>query len=139
FQNAQAGLNEQEFTKGGLDLPSGVNAQLDASLQAQRAQQQAGEENQITLANEEQRQQNYWNAVKTEGGVADAYNPGGYIADSLNASAGVGGLADAATKANQSGFGSQLEGSIASGLGNFIRRQQSRQSHHPVRRHMADI
>lgn len=120
FQHAQQALNQREMATGGADLPSGVNAQLNAGLAAQDAAANSQQQQQITLANEEQRQNNYWNAVKTEGNVAQAYNPGGYIADSLDASAGVGPLVDQATKVNQSGFGSQLEGSVAKGLGSFL-------------------
>lgn len=120
FQHAQAALNEREAQTGGLDLPSGVNAQLAEGLYAQEAQQQAAAHNQIELQNEDLKNQNYWRAVQTLSGVAQQEAPERYLSGALDASAGVGSLADAATKANQSGFGSQLEGSIASGLGSEL-------------------
>lgn len=120
FAHAQQAVNARNLATGSADLPSGVAAQLNAGTAQAAASQNASEQQQIALENEQLKNNNYWKAVQTEGGVAAGYNPGGYIADSLDASAGVGPLAEAATKVNQSGFGSQLEGSIASGLGSFI-------------------
>lgn len=117
FQNAQKALQEHEAQTGGSLLPSGVNANLDAGLYAKEAQAQAQGENEITLQNEDLKNQNYWRALGVLSGDAAAQNPQSYLSGSLDASAGVGSLADAATKANQSGFGSQLESGIASGLG----------------------
>lgn len=120
FQHAQAALNEREAQTGGLNLPSGVNAQLAEGLYAQEAQQQAAAQNQITLENEQQKQGNYWRAIDTLGGVASAENPMGYLGGEINTSGQVGELANAATNSNNSGFGHQLEGSIASGLGSEL-------------------
>lgn len=120
FQHSQAALNEREAQTGGLNLPSGVNAQLAEGLYAQEAEQQASAQNQISLQNEDVRNQNYWKAVATLSGVAQQEAPERYLSGALDASAGVGALADAATKANQSSFGAQLEGGIASGLGSEL-------------------
>lgn len=120
FSHAQQALNAQEMAHGGEDLPSGVNAQLNAGLYAQEAAQKANAENQITLANEDQRQNNYWRGVQGLDTVAEQRNPNALLGESLNASAGVGGLVNAATNVNNSGFGHMLEGSIAQGLGSEL-------------------
>src|SRR6185437_6213071 len=117
FQHAQQALQEHEAQTGGQNLPSGVNAQLDAGLYAQEAQQQAAAANNITLANENQRQQNYWNAIGTLSGNNNARNPLGY-ASAANGGAGAeAALSNANTEANQSGFGGALSTSLGGGIG----------------------
>lgn len=120
FAHAQQAVNARNLATGSADLPSGVAAQLNAGTAQAAASQNASEQQQIALENEQLKNNNYWKAVQTEGGVASAYNPGGYIADSLDASAGVGPLANAATNVNNSSFGHELGGSIAQGLGGLI-------------------
>lgn len=120
FAHAQQGLNEQEMSHGGADLPSGVNAQINAGLGAEEAAQKANAENQITLANENLKNENYWKSAAGLGGVAEGYNPLGYAGAESGATGEVGSLVNAATNVNNSGFGHMLEGSIAQGLGSEI-------------------
>lgn len=117
FQHAQQALQAHEAQTGGNDLPSGVNAQLDAGLYAKEAAAQAAAGNDITLANENQRQQNYWRAIGTLSGNNAARNPLGY-ASAANSGAGAeAALSEANTNANNSGFGGAFSTSAGAGLG----------------------
>ena len=117
FQHAQHALQEHEAQTGGNDLPSGVNAQLDAGLYAKEAEQQAAAANDITLANENQRQQNYWRAIGTLSGNNAARNPLGY-ASAANGGAGAeAALSNANTNANDSGMGGAFSQSFGASLG----------------------
>jgi len=94
-----------------------VNAQLDAGLYAQEAERQAAAQNDITLANENQRQQNFWRAIGTLSGNNAARNPLGY-ASAANGGAGAeAALSNANTEANQSGLGGAFSSSFGSSLG----------------------
>lgn len=113
FQHAEQALNAKEQTQGGADLPSGVNAQLDAALLAQEQEQQAAASNNITLQNEQQRQANYWRAVGALSGNASQENPLGYAEAANGGSGANAALSEANTQANKSGFG----GSFANAAG----------------------
>ncbi len=75
FKNAAIAANTMGAAHGGADLSSGVQAGIEASVAAQGAQVQSQNQNQITLANEQQRQQNYWKAISGLGDVAGLENP----------------------------------------------------------------
>ena len=118
YQHAAQALNEREAQTGGNNLPSGVNAQLDAALLAREAEQQAGAQNDITLQNEQQKQANFWRAIGTLSGTNAQRNPLGY-AEATNQGAGAeAALSNANTAANDSGFGGALSKSFGSALGN---------------------
>lgn len=108
FGNAQKALQESEAARGGNGLPSGVDAQLTAqnanSAAAQESQAQEG----ITLQNEQQKQNNFWNATNALNGVAAEENPIGYAGQSTAGSQAVGDLGTA-YKNSQS---SQLLGAL---------------------------
>jgi hypothetical protein len=86
YQSAQQALNQSEFTNGSRDLPSGVNDQLNASLLNSEASDKASAQNQITQANANLQQQNYWNAANALSGVAAGENPLGYASAATGAS-----------------------------------------------------
>lgn len=122
YQNAQKTLNSNQFAQGSRDLPSGVSAQLSGSLMASEAADKAGAENNITLQNENMKQQNYWNAMNTLNGVAAAYNPLGYSGaatgaanSASNAADSAANLSNAYTNSNQSQLMGAL-GGIAGGV-----------------------
>ena len=110
FQGAQRAINATEQR----ELPSGVNAQVGGSLMAQEAETEAGQQNQITLTNEELRQRNYWNSIAALSGNASLINPLGYSSGATSGSGAVAGLSQAVTAANGPGLGAIL-GGIAGG------------------------
>ncbi len=122
FQNAQAALNNQvSQASGGSKLTgvSGAVAESDAALLNAEAQTQSASQNQITEANANLQQQNYWNAINVLNGVAAQENPQSYASES-NASGGtVAGLSGAVTAANQSQLLGAL-GGIAGGIGGAL-------------------
>ena len=124
FQHAQQALGEHEAQTGGNNLPSGVNAQLDADLYAQEAEQQAGAANNITLQNENLKQQNYWAAINALSGNAAQVNPLGYAQSANQGGDAAASLSEANTRANNSGFlhdvGSAFGSEIGSGAGGAL-------------------
>jgi hypothetical protein len=121
FGNASAALNDQLAARGGAtDLPSGVDAQLRAGLAQAGAQTQAASQNQITLQDEQLKQQNYWNAVNALGGNAAQYNPTGYAGQATSGSQAVGDLGTAYKNSQSSqllGALGGIAGGVASGFG----------------------
>jgi hypothetical protein len=121
FGNASAALNDQLAVRGGAtDLPSGVDAQIRAQLASEGAQTQAASENNITLQNEQLKQQNYWNAVNALSGNSAQYNPTGYAGQATGGSEAVGNLGTAYKNSQSSqllGALGGIAGGVASGLG----------------------
>jgi hypothetical protein len=117
FQNAQQALNEQTAQHGGLDMPSGVNAALQQNLDVAGAQQEANSQNQITQANANLQQQNYWNSLNALNGVAAEFNPQSYASGATSGSNAVAGLSQANTAANNSGFTGAFESALGKTLG----------------------
>ena len=116
FQGALKAANASENQSG---LPSGVNAQVDSSLLSQEAQTQAGAQQQITLANEQQRQQNYWNSINVLNGQAATENPLGYASAATAGTNAVANASQAVTAANQSQLLGAL-GGIVGGVGGAL-------------------
>jgi hypothetical protein len=110
YQQAQKALQTSEFSGGGRDLPSGVNEQLNATLLNQEAVDKGNSQNGITLANENLKQQNYWNAVNALNGVGTQYNPLGYANAATAGSGAVANLSNAVTASEGPGWGSILGG-----------------------------
>jgi hypothetical protein len=128
FQNAQRALNQTERSSGDVNIPSGVNAGLDASLVNSEAQTKSGAQNQITLADESQAQSNLWNAVNALNGVAAENSPAALESGALEGGSTVAGLSssqaglqNAITQANSNSFlgtfGKALGGALGTGLG----------------------
>lgn len=122
YQQAQRALQQKEFAQGGRELPSGVNAQLDAGLYAQEAADKANAQNTITLNNENLKQSNYWNAMNVlSGNVAQQFNPLGYAGAATSGSNAVANLSQAVTASNQSqlmgALGGIVGGAASSALG----------------------
>jgi hypothetical protein len=70
YQNAKREMQNNQALKSG-DLPSGVNAQIGSTLASEEAANQAGSQDQITLQNEQLKQQNRQNAINTLSGVSN--------------------------------------------------------------------
>lgn len=117
YQNAQKALNASNWGNTSRDLPSGVTGQLDAGLMAQEAGDKSTAQNQITEANANLQQQNYWNAVNALNGVGTETNPLGYASAATGASTAASAagnstanLANSYTQSQQSGLTSILGG-----------------------------
>lgn len=119
YSHAQAAVNGQLAARGGSTLPSGVDAQIRGSIASAGAQEESGAQNDITLQNEQLRQQNYWNAVNGLSSVANQYNPNGFASEATGANSSVGGLSQA-FQASKKGLLSDFVGSLGSGLGKGI-------------------
>ena len=117
-QNVQRVVNNNMATKGGAEaLPSGVGAQIDASIASQAAQAGSRAQQDITVNNANLENENMWNAVKTEGSVASLENPEGMAGQENGTASTVGSLSDAVTKANGPTLG-EIAGSLGvAGLG----------------------
>ena len=113
FQGAQRAINATE-QRG---LPSGVSAQVQGSLMAQEAEQQAAAQNQITTANANLQQQNYWNSVNVLNGQAATENPLGYASSAENSGNTIAGLSEAHTKSAVNSFGGEVGAAFADTVG----------------------
>jgi hypothetical protein len=85
-QAAQQAANAYIAAHGGADLGSGVGAQITGQVQSAGLQAQTGAQTNIGIANAQQQQTNYWNAIGGLGQVANAYNPTGFANAATNAS-----------------------------------------------------
>ena len=119
YAQASQALHEQQAARGGSQLPSGVNAQLEAQNANAGAALNAQSQNQITLEDEDLRQQNYWRAVSGLGSVAEGYNPLGYAGAGNQAAGSIAGLGEAFHQSQQ-GFFSHLADSFAGGFGTAL-------------------
>jgi hypothetical protein len=117
YANAQQAVNGAIAAKGGSTLPSGVNAQIQGQLAQGAANQESSQLGNIDIANAQQQQSNYWNAVGGLTGVAQAYNPTGFAGQATGANSAVGGLSEAYSKSQSAGLLGGLSSSLGSGLG----------------------
>jgi hypothetical protein len=99
---------------GESQLPSGVGAQLNEALLNAEAADKATGQNQITMQNEQLKQQNYWNAVNALNGVATQENPLGYANSATAGSGAVSSLSQAVTASSGPTLGSII-GGVAGG------------------------
>jgi hypothetical protein len=118
--NAQRALQAQQFALGGRDLPSGVNEMQFGGLKAMEAGKIADTQNQITLANENLKQQNYWNAMNALNGQEAMLNPLGYAGTANQGFGNVADLSQAVTAANGPGIGGILGGVVGGATSGFF-------------------
>lgn len=117
FNSAQTALNDQLAARGGASsLPSGVDAQIRGQLASAGARQEATSQNNITLQDEQLKQQNFWNAVNGLSGNAAQLNPLGYSGGATQGAGAVAGLGQAYKASQQSQLLGTL-GAVAGGLG----------------------
>ena len=118
-QAAKVAAGNYAATHGGSALPSGVNAQIAGGIATAGAQSQAQAQNQITQANEDLRQQNYWRAISGLGSVMGENNPLGYAGaqtGASNASTGAGNLLLQSQQAGWANVGGIISGVAGLGL-----------------------
>jgi hypothetical protein len=114
YQNAQRALNAKMVTSGESTLPSGVGGQLNEALLNAEAADKATAQTQITMQNEQLKQQNYWNAVNGLTGQQAQLNPLGYANSATSGSGAVANLSQAVTASSGPTFGAIL-GGVAGG------------------------
>lgn len=114
----QAYANMVSARAGGSKLTgvAGNVAQGEADIAAVGASQEANSQNAITLANEQLRQQNYWNSVNVLSGQQAVANPLGYASGATSGSGEVSNLSGAVTAANGPTAGQILGGVVGGGL-----------------------
>jgi len=115
--NATKAAQASAAAHGGNGLPSGVQAQIAGQIQAAGANEESNNLNQINLANEQQRQQNYWAAIQGLGSVANAENPTGFGSLANGGQSALASLSGADTAAKQTSFGNELASGFGSALG----------------------
>jgi hypothetical protein len=119
FQAAKAALQESISQRSGgskLTGVSGASTEADAALLNSAAQTEAGSQEQITAANANLQQQNYWQAVNVLNGVAAQNNPLGYAGSATAGTGAVASASDAYTNSNKS----QLLGALGGALGGAV-------------------
>lgn len=119
YASAQQATQQAEAARGGSTLPSGVSAQLSAQNANAGAAQEAQGANQIQLANAQQQQSNYWNALSGLSGVAQQENPNAYASNFNQGSGNVGSLGQAYNQTQQSQLMSTLGGLAGAGVSAF--------------------
>ena len=118
-QNVTRAVNNAQDTKGGAEgLPSGVNAQINASIGSQAAQAGNAAQQNITEQNANLQNQNYWNSVQGEGAVAGMENPEGMAGQENNTANSISGLSNAVTQSSGPTWGSIVGGVAASAISN---------------------
>jgi len=110
--NAQRALQTQQFALGGRDLPSGVNEMQFGALKGLEAGKIADTQNQITLADENLKQQNYWNAMNALNGQQALLNPLGYAGAANQGFGNVANLSQAYTQSQGPGIAGILGGVV---------------------------
>lgn len=100
---------------GSTYAPSGTDKQVEGSIATAAAQNLGATENQIDLANYQQGNQNYTNAVSAEEGVANAYNPDAIAGEATGANSSAANQAQTINAENQAWEG-QVTG-LVGGLG----------------------
>lgn len=122
YQDATRASQNREFNQGGQNLPSGVDAQINAGIATDAARTNSDVQNSITQADAQLKQSNFWNATNTLNGVAQEYNPNAMAGSANSASGEVANLSQAVTAANGptigsivGGIGSAAAGAVLSG------------------------
>lgn len=116
YNDATRAVQGQIAARGGSTLPSGVNAQIEGGLAQAGANEQSSAQNNITLQNEQLRQQNYWNAVNGLSTTAQIENPNGFAGSANGSTGNIAGLSSALQQSKK-GILTTLAGGLASGLG----------------------
>ncbi len=120
YAKAQQATNAVNAAHGGNGLPSGVQAQLNAGNAAMAAGEESAAKTNIGIADAQQQQSNYWNAINGLTGTAAMYNPTGYANSGIGGANAVSGLSQAVSQSQQSGFTNTLTNSFAKGLGSSL-------------------
>lgn len=111
---AQKAAGTYAASHGGADLGSGVQAQISGSIAGAGATEQERESSNIDIANEQERQQNYWRAIGGLQKTAEAENPTGYAGAANQSGDTTANLSRAVLASQQAGW--QNIGGIISGV-----------------------
>jgi hypothetical protein len=111
--HAQQANNLAAAVHGGNGLPSGVAEQITANTNNAGAALDASGQNQITMQDENLKNENYWKAVQGLSGTAQLENPNAYAQDANSGAGEVAGLSQAYTESNKS----QLLGALGGAVG----------------------
>lgn len=120
FAQASQATHQMEAARGGSTLPSGVNAQIDAENATGAAAAGSAAQNQITQADANLKQQNYWNAVNVLGGTAAQYNPEALAGEANGGSGALAGLGNTYANSQQTGFFNTLANGFAASIGKTL-------------------
>lgn len=104
YAHAKQATQDATFSQGGRELPSGVNDQIQGQISSAEAGNQSNSQNQITLANEQQKQNNFITALNGLNGVATQENPLGYGNAATAGAGAVANLSQAYNASTQSGL-----------------------------------
>ena len=115
-QNAQRVSQNREALQGGANLPSGVNAQINASEATAAGQAEAGAQNNITMKNNAVKLQQQQDAENGLLGVAAQENGTGTAGAANGAASSVANLSGAVAAADGPGIG-QILGGVTTGVG----------------------
>jgi len=116
-QNAVKAANVAAAKYGGDAMPSGVGAEIIGNAEVQGAEQQAQAQNEITLANQQLKNTNLWNAYSILNGQQPILSPLGYGEEATSGTNAVANTSQAITAANGPTFGQVLGGIVGGGLG----------------------
>lgn len=119
FANAQRGANVVAGRLGGAALPSGVGAALSGDIAAEAAKAESTAQNNITLANANLRNTNYWNAISALSGNAQLLAPQSYASGATSGTNAVANTSEAVTQSNGPTIG-QILGGIVGGVGGAL-------------------
>jgi hypothetical protein len=115
--NAKAAVQAGEAARGGNGLPSGVDAQIDAGLAVNTANQTAQAQNDITKYDASVKQANFWNAISGLSGNAAMMNPQSYASEANQGSGALAGLGTAYYNSQQSGWLNAALGALGGAAG----------------------
>jgi hypothetical protein len=102
---AQVAAGNYGASHGGADLGSGVQSQIEGSIAGTGAQENANEQSNITIANGQLQNQNYWNAIQGLTGVANAENPNAYASNANSAGSTTANLGSSFLASKQADWG----------------------------------
>jgi hypothetical protein len=114
----QAFANSVAARSGGSKLAgvAGATAAGEATIGAAGAAQEATSQNAITMANENQRLQNYWNSVNVLTGQQAVANPLGYSQGATSGTNAVANASEAVTAAQGPSAGQIIGGLVGGGI-----------------------
>lgn len=118
--NAKQAVAAAEAARGGgTGLPSGVEAQIDAGMAVNQAQQLSQANLGITQYNENIRQQNFWNAINGLSGNAAMMNPQSYAGEANQGTSALSGIGTAYYNSQQSGWLNAALGGLGAAAGGW--------------------
>lgn len=83
YDAAQRNFQDRAFVLGGRELPSGALLAGQGAIDLGRARDEAAAQRQITLANEQQKQANFWNAANILNGQVANASPNNLLSGSI--------------------------------------------------------